>query len=165
MQTNEDGFHIWRYHSSVGWAQIADCWCQYDILFRYWFERVYNIYYAVRAYNSAGVSSWSNIPSATTLGQETRPHRRVPTGLNATAASCSQVNLSWNASTDTGGSGLKGYNVYKNGSYLKQVTTTSTSDTGLNASTSYSYRVSAVDNAGEPERPEQPCKRNDTGMP
>jgi hypothetical protein len=56
--------------------------------------------------------------------------------------------VSWNASTDTGGSGLKGYNLYRNGSFVKQVTTTSTSDTGLTASTIYSYAVSAVDNAG-----------------
>jgi len=33
-------------------------------------------------------------------------------GLTATAASCGQVNLSWNASVDnTGGSGLKGYTI------------------------------------------------------
>ena len=88
----------------------------------------------------------------------------VPTGLTATAASCSQINLSWSASTDTGGSGLKGYNVYKNGAYLKQVTTTSTTDTGLNASTSYSYTVSAVDNAGNQSAQSQSIKRNHTGM-
>jgi fibronectin type 3 domain-containing protein len=74
----------------------------------------------------------------------------VPTGLSAIAASCSQINLSWGASTDSGGSGLKGYNVYRNGSYLKQVLapSTTTSDTGLVASTVYSYAVSAIDNAG-----------------
>jgi hypothetical protein len=45
---------------------------------------------------------------------------------------------------------VKGYNLYRNGSFVKQVTTTSTSDTGLTASTIYSYTVSAVDNAGNP---------------
>jgi chitodextrinase len=72
----------------------------------------------------------------------------VPTGLMATAASCSQVNLAWNASTDSGGSGLAGYRVYRNNTFLKQVATTSTSDTGLAGSTIYSYQVSAIDNAG-----------------
>jgi chitodextrinase len=72
----------------------------------------------------------------------------TPTGLSATAASCSQINLSWNASTDTGGSGLNGYEIYRGGTYVKTVTTTSTSDTGLAASTSYSYTVKAIDNAG-----------------
>jgi chitodextrinase len=73
----------------------------------------------------------------------------VPTSLNATAASCSQVNLLWGASTDTGGSGLKGYNVFRNNTLIKFVAApaTTTSDTGLAASTSYSYQVSAIDNA------------------
>src|SRR5206468_4098975 len=73
----------------------------------------------------------------------------VPTGLTATAVSCSQINLAWTASIDTGGSGLKGHNVYRNGSYLKQVLApaTSTSDASLAASTSYSYTVLAIDNA------------------
>src|SRR6266481_8858814 len=78
----------------------------------------------------------------------------VPTGLTASAVSCSQINLSWNASTDTGGSGLKGYNVYVWRNYtwtfLEQVLApaTSTSDTGLTGSTTYYYTVSAVDGAG-----------------
>jgi len=73
----------------------------------------------------------------------------VPT-LTATAASCNQINLSWTASTDNaGGSGLKGYNVYRGGAFLKQVLApaTSTSDSGLAGSAAYSYTVSAVDNA------------------
>ena len=78
----------------------------------------------------------------------------VPTGLTATAASCSQINLSWTASTDTGGSGLKGYNVYKNGTYLKQVTTTSTTDTGLNASTTLFIYGIGSGQCRQPERTE-----------
>jgi len=76
----------------------------------------------------------------------------VPTGLTGSAVSCSQANLSWNASTDTGGSGLKGYNLYlwQNSAwnFLKLVTTPSTSLSGLTASTTYYYAVAAVDNAG-----------------
>ena len=72
----------------------------------------------------------------------------VPTSLTASVATCSQVNLSWGSSSDTGGSGLAGYKVYRGGAYLKQVVTTATSDLNLAASTTYSYQVSAVDNAG-----------------
>jgi chitodextrinase len=106
--------------------------------------------YAVSAIdNSGNESAKSSATSATTPAPPpdvTAPS--VPAGLTAGAISCSQINLSWGASTDTGGSGLKGYNVYRNGSYLKQVLTTSTSDTGLAASTVYSYSVSAIDNSG-----------------
>ena len=108
-------------------------------------------YYRIRAVRSLGstkaFSEYSSIASATTPINDKRPPS-VPTGLAASAASCSQINLSWTASKDTGGSGLKGYNVHRNGIYLKQVTTSSTSDTGLSALTSYSYTVLAVDNAG-----------------
>src|SRR3989454_5023597 len=64
----------------------------------------------------------------------------VPAGLTASTVSCSQINLSWNASTDTGGSGLNGYNLYvwrNSWTFLKQVLApaSSTSNTGLSAST------------------------------
>src|SRR5437660_3184553 len=87
------------------------------------------------------------------LSRATRPDRyspTVPTGLTASAASCSQINLAWTASTDTGGSGLKGYNVYRNGVFVKQVLApaTSTADPGMAPATAYSYAVAALDNAG-----------------
>jgi len=67
----------------------------------------------------------------------------VPTGLIATAVSTSQINLSWNASTDN--VGVTGYNIYRNGVYFTTIVGTSYSDIGLLANTFYSYRVSAID--------------------
>lgn len=104
--------------------------------------------WTAKAYDSSGNSTLSSTVTLTVANVSDTTPPSVPSGLTAAAASCSQVNLGWSPSTDTGGSGLRGYNVYRNGTYLKQVTTTSTSDTGLAASTSYSYAVSAVDNAG-----------------
>jgi len=69
----------------------------------------------------------------------------APTGLTATAASSSQINLSWIASTDN--VGVTGYDVYRNGTFLKNVTGTSTTDIGLTPSTTYSYYVKAKDAA------------------
>lgn len=67
----------------------------------------------------------------------------IPTGLTATAVSSSQINLSWNASSDT--SGISGYRLYRNGLLVNTFVSTSYQDTGLTANTSYSYTVSAVD--------------------
>src|SRR5262249_42035432 len=71
----------------------------------------------------------------------------------AAAASTSQINLSWTASTDN--VGVNGYRIERcQGtacSNFAQVATTagpSFSDTGLTASTSYNYRVRATDAAG-----------------
>jgi len=72
----------------------------------------------------------------------------VPTGLKATPVSSSEIDLSWSASTDTGGSGLKGYNVYDGGSLIASTTGTSYANTGLAAGSTHTYTVSAADNAG-----------------
>ena len=74
----------------------------------------------------------------------------VPSGLVISVISCSQVNLSWNQSGDTGGSGLAGYKVYRNSALVKQVAAAavSMSDNGLTSPTTYSYAVSALDTAG-----------------
>src|SRR5947207_15093577 len=86
--------------------------------------------------------------TTTTLGDTVSPS--VPTALSASAPSCSQINLGWNPSTDSGGSGLKGYNVYRNSDFVKQILMpgTTTSDPGMAASTVYTYNVAAIDNAG-----------------
>lgn len=72
----------------------------------------------------------------------------TPSGLTATAISSSAINLSWNASTDN--VGVQGYRIFRNGTQIASVasTTLSYGDTGLTPSTSYSYTVNAYDAAG-----------------
>jgi chitodextrinase len=74
----------------------------------------------------------------------------APSSLTATAASSTQVNLSWTASTDN--VGVSGYLLERcqgsGCSTFTQIATptgTSYSDTGRTASTSYTYRVRATD--------------------
>ena len=79
----------------------------------------------------------------------------APTTLTATAASSSQINLSWHASTTTGVT----YNVYRgtaSGFALSAgnriatgLTATTFSNTGLTASTTFFYVVTAVNANGE----------------
>jgi len=66
----------------------------------------------------------------------------------AAALSANRIDLSWNASTDTGGSGLAGYRVYRSGALIGTTAATSYSDTGLTENTQYCYRVAAYDSAG-----------------
>ncbi len=70
----------------------------------------------------------------------------VPTGLAATAASSSQINLNWTASTDN--VGVTGYKVFRGGTQVGTSATISYSDAGLAASTAYTYTVAAYDAAG-----------------
>ncbi len=106
--------------------------------------------YAVSAVDNAGnESALSGAVTASTPACADTTPPTVPTGVIATASGCNATVISWAASSDATGTGVKGYNLYRNGGYLKQVLApaTSTSDAGLSASTAYSYAVSAVDNA------------------
>lgn len=67
----------------------------------------------------------------------------TPAGLAATVVSSSQISLSWGASTNA-----VSYNLYRNGVKVVNTASTSFSDTGLTASTSYSYTVSALNSSG-----------------
>ncbi len=73
----------------------------------------------------------------------------IPGGLSAAAVSTSQIDLSWLASTDTGGGSVAGYNIYRDGAStpINTVTGTSYADTGLTLNTLYTYTVSAIDDA------------------
>ncbi|MET7454695.1 glycoside hydrolase family 18 protein [Streptomyces sp. NPDC005574] len=68
----------------------------------------------------------------------------VPGGLNVSGTSSSSVSLAWNTV-----SGATGYNVYRNGTKVTAVSGTSATVTGLAASTSYSFQVTATNSAGE----------------
>ena len=67
----------------------------------------------------------------------------APTGLSGTSTA-SSVSLSWSAV-----SGATSYNVYRNGTKVGSPTSTSYTDSGLAASTSYGYQVSASNSVGE----------------
>lgn len=77
-------------------------------------------------------------------GQATIPP--APTGLAVTGTTSSAVSLSWSASA-----GAASYNVYRGGSKINPsaVTSVSYTDSGLAASTSFTYTVKAVNAAGE----------------
>ncbi|CCK24775.1 hypothetical protein BN159_0396 [Streptomyces davaonensis JCM 4913] len=70
----------------------------------------------------------------------------VPDGLRSTGTTASSVSLAWNASSDD--TGVTGYDVYRDGTKVSTVTGTSTTVSGLSASTSYSFTVRARDAAG-----------------
>jgi chitodextrinase len=98
--------------------------------------------YTIAAYDNAGNTSGQSTGAGVTTPDTIPPS--VPTGLTATAIS-NQVNLSWNPSTDTGGSGLRGYLVFRNGVGLGGSATNSYVDTAVGGGTTYTYTVLAYD--------------------
>jgi len=79
----------------------------------------------------------------------------APTNLGATAVSSNQVNLTWSASSDN--VGVTGYNVFRNGIQVGTASSTTYTDTGLSASTTYIYTVSAFDAGGNASAASSPA--------
>ncbi len=102
--------------------------------------------YRVAACNALGDCSASPfVPRGGTASDVTSP--TVPTGLSATVASASQINLAWSASTDD--YGVTAYKVYRNGVLIATVASglSYSNTTGLAVGTTYSYTVAACDAA------------------
>ena len=114
----------------------------------------------IRIYNSAlsAAAIQTDMTTAVSGTPDTTPPS-APGTLTATAVSSAEIDLSWGAATDN--VGIANYQIWRcqgaGCSNYSQVgttsngTTTSFQDTGLSASTSYSYEVRAVDtstNAG-----------------
>ena len=107
--------------------------------------------YAISAFDAATPENESALTATVNVTTPAAPDTTGPTtpaGVTATAQSSTQILISWSASTDTE-SGVGGYRIYRDGNAteLATVTTTSYTDSGLTASTAYSYRVRAFDQA------------------
>lgn len=101
---------------------------------------------AVDAYDAAGNRSTQTavMVSTTTCADTTPPN--APTGLAASNVTATGLSLTWNASSDN--TGVTGYDVYRNGTKMTTVTSTSAGQTGLACATSYAFGVVARDAAG-----------------
>ena len=109
-----------------------------------------------RARDNANNVQWSDdIIVNYSASSDTTPPAQVA-GLSVTTASSTQLNLTWTANTEPD---LNHYNVYRGTmagfpvtlgttTPVGTPTTSSYSNTGLSPSTTYYYKVSAVDNAG-----------------
>ena len=103
--------------------------------------------YTIKAFDGVGnLSAESGALLATTTAGETTP----PTTpvLTAGTATTTTVPLTWTTSTDA--SGVKNYEVYRDGGTtpISTPTTTNFTDTGLTPGTTHTYTVKAVDNPG-----------------
>ena len=96
-----------------------------------------------------------SITSNSTITAVYKTVPQPPTGLTATAISSSQINLSWTAPGNNGGSAITGYMIERSpdggatwSTVQSNTGSTTYSDTGLAHSTTYTYRVSAMNSVG-----------------
>jgi endoglucanase len=88
-----------------------------------------------------GVRVFGNEPGGST--PDTQPPS-VPANLRVTGTTAASVSLAWNASSDDV-SGVTGYQVFRGATQVGTPAGLTFTDTGLTASTTYSYTVRAVD--------------------
>jgi cellulose 1,4-beta-cellobiosidase len=101
--------------------------------------------YTVKATDAAGNLSGASNQVSVTPADTQAP--TVPTGIMLTqVAATHSITVSWTASTDN--VAVQKYRVYRNGTLVGQPTTTTYSDAGLGNGATYSYRIAAVDAAG-----------------
>ena len=102
--------------------------------------------YTVTATNSGGSSLSRVTVTVTPLNDTQAP--TAPVLTSATARTSTEVDLTWNASTDN--VGVTGYRVLRDGLVLATISGASLSyiDTAVSPSTSYAYSVQALDAAG-----------------
>ena len=147
LSTTETGFKIERSADGSSFTQIATVAADTITFSNTGLTASTSYTYRVRAYNSAGNSGFSNTATATTPAAIPP----APANLTATAISNSQINLAWTdpSTTETG------FKIERStdGSSFTQIATvaadtTTFSNTGLTASTSFTYRVRAYNSAG-----------------
>ena len=150
--SNESGFHVERatdanftqglttFSAAANAQSYADTTASSGVTY----------YYRVSSYNNTGDSVYSTVVSASRTGASAPT---APSNLSATAASSSQINLSWtdNSSNETGfyldRATDSGFSANLITATLGANVTTS-SATGLSASTTYYFRVRAYNANG-----------------
>jgi len=122
-----------------------------NIVFDHWDDGSTNPYRTITPAQSVTLTAYFSTGSTDTTAPQ------PPTSLAASAVSTSQINLSWTAPSNNGGSAITGYKIERSidaGSTWSTIvantasTSTTFSDMGLTTNTSYTYRVSAINSVG-----------------
>jgi fibronectin type 3 domain-containing protein len=146
--TNETGFRIERSLSSgTGYSLVTTTAANATSFTDTGLSSGTKYYYRVNAINAGGQSDYSNEVNATTLSIPT-----VPNNLIATSTSATSINLTW-TDASTNETGFQVERSTTSGTGFTLISTTSANaasfiDNGRQPSTTYYYRVRAVNASG-----------------
>lgn len=101
--------------------------------------------YEIQAIGQSGIlSEKSDTVLIKTLGEDIEEKPTTPNGLHSMGETESSISLMWNKSTHS--SGIKEYEVYRNGILINKTSDTHYKDKDLTESTKYEYTVTAISN-------------------
>jgi fibronectin type 3 domain-containing protein len=147
---DENGYRVERSTDGVNFSEIATLGANATSYADTGVTASTTYDYRVRAYNGAGNSGYSNTASTTT--PQPPPPPATPYGLDASAASGTQLNVSWNDVTDETGYRLEradsGSGPWSTVANLP-ADSTSHSDGGLDVGSTYFYRLFASNGSGD----------------
>ncbi|HEY7875912.1 MAG TPA: fibronectin type III domain-containing protein, partial [Actinomycetota bacterium] len=149
--SGEDGYRLLRATSTSGpWTSVTSLAANRTSFSDTGLATGTTYYYRLAAFNAGGESAPASA-SAKTTSDTVAP--TAPKSLKGTGGR-SKITLSWMASTDSGGSGLAGYKVFKAtasaGPWTQIATTTALTyeDTAVTKGKVFYYHVVAYDKAG-----------------
>ena len=151
--SSETGYKIQRSLDGTSWTQLATTGADVATYSDSGLVPSTSYQYRVIATNATGDSAPSSPATATTGADTLAP--TAPGALSAKVAK-GRIDLSWAASSDSGGSGLGRYQIYRSltasgpfATYAQvEAGVTSYRDTSVTKGTTYWYYVQAVDKAG-----------------
>jgi lysophospholipase L1-like esterase/fibronectin type 3 domain-containing protein len=157
--TGETGYRVERSVGGATWSAVATTAADVTSYANTGLASATTYSYRVVAFNASGDSQPSPVATATTQTAADTIPPTSPAGLRASSAK-GKANLSWDVSTDAGGSGLAGYTIWRSTSgalgpfvAIRTIAGTSYSDTGVTRGVTYWYRVTAADGAGNQSEP------------
>ncbi|MES9963160.1 MAG: fibronectin type III domain-containing protein [Candidatus Sedimenticola sp. 20ELBAFRAG] len=103
-------------------------------------------YYVTAIDDKGNSSAASNTASATTAGAVDTTPPSQPSSFRVSKAEAAQISMTWGASSDD--MGVEGYEIWRDGVRLAQVTTRAYLDRQVDPLTLYVYKVRAYDKAG-----------------
>lgn len=149
LSSNEASFSLERSaDGSTGWTAVASPAANATSASDGSLTASTTYYYRIKAVNTGGSSAYSSVANATTLP----PAPTAPSAITATAASSTQINLSWtdNANNEVdftlerSGDGSTGWTSISS----PAADATSASNSSLTANTTYYYRIKANNTGG-----------------
>jgi titin len=150
VASNESGYRVYRSTDGSSYTKVAELAANSSSFSDSGLSAETTYFYKIAAWNSAGEAITSSVAQSTQKAAPVAPI--VPGSLAISSATISSLQISWSDSS----SNESGFRVYRstNGGAFTLLAdlsagVTSFSDTGLSASTTYTYKVAAWNEAGE----------------